>query len=93
MTDVISILGHDVPHRTLAEKATDAREAIRHLLASLDAGEISCETWLLLYEVPSAGETRYITTRSLDSGLTASEATQMVENFKFDTMLKLRDMT
>ena len=91
MSQVVGINGKEVAHQTLAQKASDAREALRHLLAAIDAGELQIDGFLLLYDVQSPTSPGNLALRSLDSDLTVAEATYMAQNFIFDTLVRVRE--
>lgn len=93
MSSVIGLHGQDVPNLSLAERATDAREALRKLLAAVEAGELDIDQWLFIYDVQSRTTPARVAGRSLDSGITTAEAVYMARTFEFDIMLRVRDMT
>lgn len=91
MSSVVGLHGQDVPNLSLAERATEAKVALRKLLAAVEAGEFAIDQWLFVYDL-QCPEGR-VSTRSLDSDLTVTDAVYLANAFIFDTMLKVRDMT
>lgn len=90
MSRVVDLSGKEITQGTPSERATDAREALRALLARLDAGEVHAETWLFVYEAMKLERPDMVATRTLDCGLTVIQAMALLDNAKFDLMLDVR---
>lgn len=91
MTGVFGLDGKPIAQVTPSERSADAREALRALLARLDAGEVQAEAWLFIYQKLNPDRPDVVATASLDSDLTLSDACHLMENLKFDLMLLSRE--
>lgn len=91
MAEVVGINGDRLAESDLvAQEKDDFVASLREILRQAEAGEILPRQWLLIYEIVNPSDHNIVARRSMDSGLTASDAIFMAEVFKADLLENLK---